>query len=79
MEGGDGGFQAVAADEPHGVVWAAVGIVAQAVDRDDPRMLETAGDLGLVLKPGAVAGIVGELRAGSPSERRRGGARYHGR
>ena len=26
-------------------------------------MLEAAGDLGLELKPGAVAGIVGELRA----------------
>ncbi len=37
----------VAADEPHRVVGAAVGVGAQAVDRHDAGMLQPAGDLGL--------------------------------
>ena len=43
----DGFLEAVAADEPHGVIRAAVAISAQSVDGDDPGMLEAAGDLGL--------------------------------
>lgn len=39
--------EAVVAQEPHGVKRAAIGGGAQAVDRDDPGVLEAAGDLGL--------------------------------
>ncbi len=52
---GDGVLQAVAADEPHGVVGAAVVVVAQAVDRDDPGVLQAAGDLGLEEEPGRLS------------------------
>ena len=44
-------LEAVAADESHRVVGAAVGVGAQAVDRHDSRVLEPAGDLGLEQKP----------------------------
>ena len=40
-------LEAVAPDEPHGVIRTAVAVGAQAVDRDDPGVLEPAGDLGL--------------------------------
>ncbi len=48
-----------APDEPHRVVGAAVGILAQAVDRHNPRMLEPAGNLGLDQEAGATLGAVG--------------------
>ena len=44
-------LERVAADEPHGIVGAAVGVGAQAVDRHDARMFEPAGDLGLLKEP----------------------------
>ena len=47
MEAVDGLLEAFPLDEPHGVVRPAVGEVAQAVDRDDARVLQPAGDLGL--------------------------------
>ena len=59
MEPVDGLLEAVAADEPHGVERPAVGVVAQAVDRDDPRVLQPAGDLGLQQEPRAAVGVVG--------------------
>ena len=59
VEAGDGVLEAVAADEPHRVVGPAVAVAAQAVDRDDPRVLEAAGDLGLEDEPGAAGGVVG--------------------
>ena len=52
-------LQAVAADEPHGVVGPAVGILAQAVDRHDARVLQAAGDLGLQQEAGPAVGVVG--------------------
>ena len=52
-------LEAVAADEPHGVVGAAVAVGAQAVDRDDPGMLQPAGDLGLQQEPLAADRVVG--------------------
>ena len=55
-----GGFlEAVAADEPHGVVGAAVGVGTQAVDRDDSGVLQAAGDLGLDEEAGAAGRVVG--------------------
>ena len=54
-------LEAVAPDEPHGVVGPAVGVGAQAVDRDDPRVLEPAGDLGLEQEAGAADRVVGVL------------------
>ena len=54
-------FEAVAADEAHGVVGPAVAILAQAIDRYDPRMLQPAGDLGLQNEPGPAVGVVGML------------------
>ncbi len=59
MEGGDGLLEAVAADEPHGIVRAAVTVAAQAVHRHDPRVLQTARDLGLEDEPGPAGGVVG--------------------
>ena len=40
-------LERVAADEPHGVIRAATGVGAQAIDRHDPRVFQAAGDLGL--------------------------------
>ena len=59
VEALDGLLEAVAADEPHGVVGPAVGVGAQAVDRDDPRVLQPAGDLGLEQEPLAADRVVG--------------------
>ena len=61
VEAVDGLLEAVAADEPHGVVGPAVGVGAQAVDRDDPRVLQPAGDLGLEQEAGAADRVVGVL------------------
>ena len=55
----DGLLEAVPLDEPHGVVGAAVAVAAQLVDRDDARMLQAAGDLGLADEPGPAVGAVG--------------------
>ena len=52
-------LEAVAADEPHGVVGPAVAVGAQAVDRDDPGVLQPAGDLGLEQEPLAAGRVVG--------------------
>ena len=59
VEAVDGLGQGVAPDEPHGVERAAGRVVAQAVDRDDPGVLELAGDLGLEDEPGPTAAVVG--------------------
>ena len=55
----DGVLEAIAADEPHGVKRPAVGVGAQAVDRDDARMLEPAGDLGLEQESAAALRVIG--------------------
>ena len=52
--------QALAADEPHRVVEPALGVAAQAVDRDDPGMLQVARDLGLDQEPRALFLAIGE-------------------
>jgi hypothetical protein len=44
MEALDGLFQAVALNEAHGVEGPAVGILAQAVNRHDPWVLQSPGD-----------------------------------
>ena len=59
VERGDRVLEAVAADEPHGVIRPAVAVRTQTVDRDDPRMFESAGDLSLHEKAGAVGWVVG--------------------
>ena len=59
MEVLDGLLEAVAADEPHGVVRPAVAVGAQPVDRDDARVLQPAGDLGLEQEPLAAGRVVG--------------------
>ena len=46
-------LQAVSFDEPHCVERLAVGVVAQTVDRHDPRVLQSAVDLGLQHEPRA--------------------------
>ena len=51
----------IALDEPHGVVRAAAGVGAQAVDRHDAGVLEPAGDLGLGDEPLAADRVVGVL------------------
>ena len=43
----DRGFEGIAPDEPHRVIRLAVGVAAEAVDRDDPRVFQPSGDLGL--------------------------------
>ena len=47
MEAFDGILEAVALDESHRVKRPATVVGTQAVDRNDARMLEPAGDLGL--------------------------------
>ena len=59
MEPLDGLLEGLALDEPHGVIRAAVGVAAQAIDRDDPRVLQPAGDLGLAHEPGPALRAVG--------------------
>ena len=59
MKLGDGRLEAVPADEPHRVIGPAVLVLPQAVDRDDPRVLQSAGHLGLEHEPLAVLGVVG--------------------
>ena len=44
----DGVLERFAPDEPHGVIGTAVVVGAQTVHRDDPGMLQSAGDLGLL-------------------------------
>ncbi len=61
VEGGDGVLEAVATDEPHGVIGTAAAIAAEAVNRHDSRMFEPAGDLGFQDEPRAAGGIVGVL------------------
>ncbi len=55
----DGLLEAVALDEPHGVVGAAVRRRSQSVDGDNPRVLQPAGDLGLDQKPLTADRVVG--------------------
>jgi hypothetical protein len=57
----DGFLERVTTDEPHRIEGPAVGVGAQAVDRDDPRVLQPAGDLGLEEEPLAADGVVGVL------------------
>jgi hypothetical protein len=56
MEVLDGLLEAVSPDEPHRVIGAPAAVGAQAVDRDDARVLEAAGDLGLAHRRQAGAG-----------------------
>ena len=49
----DGLLEAVALDEPHGVERPAITVSAEAVDRDDPGVLQAAVDLGLQDEPAA--------------------------
>src|SRR5262249_42017540 len=56
-------LEAVALDEPHGVIRATIVVVPQAVDRYDPRVLQPAGDLRLDQEPNATFGVVGMLVA----------------
>ena len=79
VEGGDRLLEAVALDEPHGVVGPAVGVAAQAVDRDDARVLQPAGDLRLAQEAGAASRGRRRARPGSPSGRPRGSAPRRGR
>jgi hypothetical protein len=48
----DGLLEAVPLHEPHRVEWPAVGVGPQAVDRDDPGVLQPAVDLRLQYEPG---------------------------
>ena len=61
VEAVDGLLEAVAPDEPHGVKGAAVGVAPEPVDRDDPRVLQPAGDLGLEQEACAAVRVVGVL------------------
>ena len=61
VEAVDRDLQAVAADEPHGVIGPAVGVRAQSIDWHDARMLETAGDLGFEQEPLTAGRVVGVI------------------
>ncbi len=56
---GDCLLQAIAADEPHRVIGAAIPVGSQPVYRYDPRVLQSARDLGLHDESLADDGIVG--------------------
>jgi hypothetical protein len=57
----DGLLETIPADEPHGVIGAAIAVGPQPVNGDDPRVLQPAGDLGLAEKPLAAFGVVGVI------------------
>src|SRR5262249_6382284 len=59
MELIDGLLETLAADEPHRVIGPAVAMGPQAVDRHNPRVLESAGNLSLQQEPLAAGGVVG--------------------
>ena len=59
MEALDRLLEALALDQPHGVEGAALGVAAQAVDRDDAGVLQPPGDLGLQQEAGAAVRVVG--------------------
>ena len=59
MKAVDGHLERIAADEPHGVIRPAVAVAAQAVHRNDARVLQTAGNFGLGHEPLAGDRIVG--------------------
>ena len=61
VEAVGGLLEAVAPDEPHRVVRPPVGVRPQAVDRDDPGVLQAAGDLCLDQEAGAARRVVGVL------------------
>ena len=61
VEAVNGLLERIALDEAHRVVRTPAGIRAQAVDGDDARVLQPAGDLGLGDEPLAADGVVGVL------------------
>ncbi len=61
METIDRLLEAIALDEAHGVVEATIGVGPEPINRDDARVLEPTGDLGLEQKPLAADRIVGVL------------------
>ena len=70
----DDGGEAAAVDELHGVVVNAV-VAAHAEDRDNMRVVELGGRVGLDLEPLAVLGVDGGgeregLQGDSPAERK---------
>ena len=58
MELVDGLLERIAANEPHGVVGPSAFVGPQPVDRNDPRVLQPAGDLRLQQEAGAAGGVV---------------------
>ncbi len=54
-------LEAVPSDEPHGIIRPAVGVVPEAVDGDDPGMLQTSRHLGFEQEAGAAPGVVGVM------------------
>ena len=58
--------EGAALDQLHGEVGPAVGEGAQLVDRDDPRVLELAGDLRLLDEPADQVGVVAMARRAGP-------------
>src|SRR4051794_25344165 len=61
MERGDRFLEAVAPDEPHRIVGAAVAIRTQSINGDDPRMFQAAGDLRLEQEALATDRVVGMM------------------
>src|SRR5262249_28040046 len=59
VEGSDGILERLAADESHGVAGGARGVAAQGVDRHDARVLQPAGDFGLLEEAAAALGVAG--------------------
>src|SRR5262249_12545352 len=55
----DGRLQALAADQPHGIIRTAVAVHPQSVDGHDAGVLEPAGDLGLPEEAGTALRVVG--------------------
>jgi len=59
VEGIEGVLEGRAADEPHGVAGRARAVGPPGVDRHDARMLQPAGDLGLLEEPTQALGVAG--------------------
>src|SRR5215472_16868832 len=59
MERSNRFLEAVAMDKPHRIKGAAGSVVTQAIDGNDPWMLQLAGDLGFLDKSGSAVRFVG--------------------
>ena len=67
VESGDRLLEGFTSDQPHHIIGTSIVPPAQAVDGDDPRMLEAAGNLGFAEEPRLALEVAQRIRPGFPS------------